>query len=159
MDSEKLAAAVDRSWAATGKTDKLKVFVQVNTSQEDSEFYPYLHSYSCMTLKRLYFILKDKSGLDTDHAVNLVRFMCDKCPRLQLIGLMTIGAYGYDTSSGPNPDFVKLAACRDRVCQALSLDLNDLELSMGMSTDFENAVSPDYVTFIWVKFSSRFLSA
>lgn len=80
--------------------------------------------------------------------MNLVRFIRDECQHLQLMGLMTIGAYGYDVSSGPNPDFVKLVACRDEVCQALSLDPNDLELSMGMSTDFENAVSLDYDTFI-----------
>lgn len=62
------------------------------------------------------------------------------------MGLMTIGAYGYDVSKGPNPDFLNLVACRDHVCRSLSLQPNDVELSMGMSTDFEHAVS----CFVWV---------
>jgi len=33
-----------------------------------------------------------------------------------------------------------LAKCREEVCQALSLQLEDVELSMGMSGDFEQAV-------------------
>ena len=34
-----------------------------------------------------------------------------------------------------------LAKCREEVCQALSLQQEDVELSMGMSGDFEEAVS------------------
>ena len=34
-----------------------------------------------------------------------------------------------------------LARCRDEVCEALSLKQEDVELSMGMSGDFEEAVS------------------
>ena len=34
-----------------------------------------------------------------------------------------------------------LAKCREEVCQALSLQPEDVELSMGMSGDFEQAVS------------------
>ena len=84
---------------------------------------------------------KDKSGVDPEEAVQLVQFVRDRCPRLQLLGLMTIGAYGFDVRTGPNPDFQRLIACRDRVCVALSLQPLDLELSMGMSADFEHAVS------------------
>lgn len=53
---------------------------------------------------------------------------------------MTIGQYDYDTSLGPNPDFITLAKCRQEVCEKLKLDINEVELSMGMSTDFEHAV-------------------
>lgn len=102
---------------------------------------------------------KDKSGVDADRAVNLMRFIRDDCPHLQVLGLMTIGAYGFDTSTGPNPDFLKLVDCKQRVCEALSQDPNDLELSMGMSTDFEHAVSLDNNTLIWIKMPfSSFLS-
>lgn len=38
LDSEKLASLVDKSWAASDKKDRLKVFIQINTSGEDSEF-------------------------------------------------------------------------------------------------------------------------
>lgn len=54
---------------------------------------------------------------------------------------MTIGIYDYDISKGPNPDFLTLAKCRQEVCENLKLDINEVELSMGMSTDFEHAVS------------------
>ena len=35
-----------------------------------------------------------------------------------------------------------LAKCRDDVCEALNLKHDDVELSMGMSGDFEEAVCP-----------------
>lgn len=34
-----------------------------------------------------------------------------------------------------------LARCREEVCEALNLKQEDVELSMGMSGDFEEAVS------------------
>lgn len=54
---------------------------------------------------------------------------------------MTIGAYGYDPSNGPNPDFISLRKCRDDICKELNLVGDQVELSMGMSTDYEHAVS------------------
>lgn len=54
---------------------------------------------------------------------------------------MTIGKPGHDYSSGTNPDFDLLLECRDRVCRELSLEASDVDLSMGMSADFEEAVS------------------
>lgn len=55
---------------------------------------------------------------------------------------MTIGKYGYNPADGPNPDFICLKQCRDDICQNLGLDWKKLHLSMGMSTDYEQAVSP-----------------
>jgi hypothetical protein len=37
--------------------------------------------------------------------------------------------------------FVSLSLCRERVAAALGLPADDLELSMGMSGDYEQAVS------------------
>lgn len=37
VDSEKLAASIDRSWGSIRGDNKLKVFIQINTSQEESE--------------------------------------------------------------------------------------------------------------------------
>lgn len=54
---------------------------------------------------------------------------------------MTIGRFGYDYSQGPNPDFLCLLECRARLCNAYSLDTDSLNISMGMSDDFEHAVS------------------
>ena len=53
----------------------------------------------------------------------------------QLSGLMTIGAFDHDLAVGPNPDFQRLITAREKVCEALQVDTNDLELSMGMSND------------------------
>lgn len=53
---------------------------------------------------------------------------------------MTIGQYDYDLKA-PNPDFLTLAKCRQDVCENLNLDIKQVELSMGMSSDFEHAVS------------------
>ena len=53
---------------------------------------------------------------------------------------MTIGVYGFDCSSGPNPDFLKLLEVRDYVCSKLNISKSEVELSMGMSADYEHAV-------------------
>ncbi len=54
---------------------------------------------------------------------------------------MTIGKFGHDYSTGPNPDFISLMKCHKDVCEAFSLSEADVEVSMGMSDDFEEAVS------------------
>lgn len=64
-----------------------------------------------------------------------------ECGNLQLDGLMTIGRFGYNPEDGPNPDFLCLKSCRDEICQNLGLDWKNINLSMGMSDDFEHAVS------------------
>ena len=48
-----------------------------------------------------------------------------------------------------------LVKCREEVCSALNLRLDEVELSMGMSSDFEHAVS--YPGFILLITSSLFL--
>lgn len=118
IDSIKLAdafnASINRSNAIAGTID---VFVQVNTCNEDA-----------------------KSGIDIENVAELVAFITTKCNRLRFVGLMTIGAYGYDVSLGPNPDFIKLRDLRDSLCQQLKIDISTVELSMGMSSDYEHAV-------------------
>jgi PLP dependent protein len=100
---------------------KLKVFVQINTSGEAS-----------------------KSGVSppaTDNSdtamVDLCREIVDRCPNLHLQGLMTIGAPGDVTA------FDSLVQCRDVVQNQLADSLVNsppLELSMGMSDDYEVAI-------------------
>ena len=48
--------------------------------------------------------------------------------------------FGYDLAKGPNPDFLRLKECREKVSKELGIDLNKIELSMGMSNDYEHAV-------------------
>ncbi|KAF7192339.1 Pyridoxal phosphate homeostasis protein [Pseudocercospora fuligena] len=103
-------------------SEKLRVLVQVNTSGEES-----------------------KSGVEPSEAPTLCRHVREKCPSLQLAGLMTIGAIARSReASGPdalNEDFVALRETRDKVAKELGMEQSELELSMGMSQDFEAAIS------------------
>lgn len=142
LDTEKLAKKLNDGVAAhwgTKDENILNVFIQVNTSGEES-----------------------KSGLPPGAAViKLAEYVATQCPRLRLRGLMTIGMPDY-TSRPEN--FECLTACRKEVAAALQalynnkqegstttnnihasynavdLDETSLELSMGMSGDFMNAI-------------------
>lgn len=115
VDSEKIAKELNKHWKEENK--KLKVMVQVNTSQEEA-----------------------KSGVMTEDCFSLVEFVRKQCPNLQFAGLMTIGSFDHDLSQGPNPDFQNLLKCRQEVCRRFSLPIDSVELSMGMSGDFEHAI-------------------
>ncbi|XP_013414433.1 pyridoxal phosphate homeostasis protein [Lingula anatina] len=117
IDTEKLATKLNTAWGKLEKSDKLKIFVQVNTSKEEN-----------------------KSGCSPDQCGALVSHIISSCPNLKFGGLMTIGALGYDLSKGPNPDFQELIRCRKEICESLGLRLEEIELSMGMSNDFEHAI-------------------
>lgn len=58
----------------------------------------------------------------------LVKFITTKCDRLHFVGFMTIGAYGYDVSLGPNPDFLKLLEVRETFSKKLIIDQSTIEL-------------------------------
>lgn len=79
-------------------------------------------------------------------ATELARHILTQCPHLQLLGLMTIGDIGRSQATGrgeENEDFKALREERDRLEGELEGELagRRLELSMGMSEDFEGAVS------------------
>ena len=95
--------------AAIPQDKKLHIFIQVNTSGEDS-----------------------KSGIPPSEVLSLCKEITEQCHRLELQGLMTIGA------PGDLECFDTLAACRDEVAKEMGLE--SLELSMGMSGDFEAAI-------------------
>jgi len=100
--------------------ETLRVFVQINTSGEAS-----------------------KSGLEPGAPVlDLCRHVRSHCPHLKLQGLMTIGAIARSVEStdegAENEDFLCLRQERDRVQELLGGEA--LELSMGMSGDFEGAI-------------------
>ncbi|GAD94921.1 alanine racemase family protein [Paecilomyces variotii No. 5] len=135
VDTEKKASLLDKGrgerkkvqgQASSGEgeeEEKLRVFVQVNTSGEEN-----------------------KSGIEPAAASGLCRFIREKCPRLRLQGVMTIGAIARSKATTPeneNEDFVCLKETRDRIVRELGLEGEDakLELSMGMSEDFEGAIT------------------
>ncbi|KAI4123335.1 MAG: hypothetical protein LQ338_005317 [Usnochroma carphineum] len=98
----------------------LRVFVQVNTSGEE-----------------------EKSGVEPGDAATLCRHIREECPRLKLQGLMTIGAIARSrgvAEGKENEDFVTLREVRDQVAKELGVGQEELELSMGMSEDFESAI-------------------
>ncbi len=121
VDSEKLAKKLhdllqpenEKLEAEKKERRVVKVFVQVNTSGEESKF-----------------------GVEPSDAVNLCRFVNEQCGNLKLSGLMTIGKLKGD----PADDFKQLVDVRTQVSQALQIPLVKLELSMGMSGDYESAM-------------------
>ena len=91
---------------------KLGIYIQINTSGEDS-----------------------KSGIQSEEELTeLIDAISTNCGHLKILGLMTIGAPG-DFSC-----FDKLGEYRTKVASMLGLDSGELELSMGMSGDFEEAI-------------------
>ncbi|XP_005398471.1 PREDICTED: proline synthase co-transcribed bacterial homolog protein isoform X2 [Chinchilla lanigera] len=117
VDSVKLADRVNSSWQKRGSPERLKVMVQINTSGEES-----------------------KHGLAPSEMLTLVEHLNAKCPSLEFVGLMTIGSFGHDLSQGPNPDFQMLRSLREELCEKLCIPADQVELSMGMSGDFQHAI-------------------
>jgi hypothetical protein len=120
--------AADAEGAADGGGDeerRLRVKIQVNTSGE-----------------------AQKGGVvGAADAAALARHVVERCPHLQLSGFMTIGALARSAAAAAadgggeeNADFRALADARDAVAEALGVPPAELELSMGMSADFEAAV-------------------
>ncbi len=115
---------LDRQNKSERQEDKrLRVLVQVNTSGEDS-----------------------KSGLapGSSDLLELCKFIFESCPQLHFQGLMTIGAIARSqasTSETENEDFICLRDARDDLAQKLGQPAKDIELSMGMSEDFEAAIA------------------
>merc|ERR1712085_44010 len=113
----KLALKLNRAVETLNEGDveeknKLAIYIQVNTSGEES-----------------------KSGLTPGELCDMTQQISEQCPQLSINGLMTIGATG-DYSC-----FDTLVQCRDEVATVLGLEPHVLELSMGMSGDFEVAVA------------------
>lgn len=114
-------ASTDES-AEADSDPRLRVYIQINTSGEPN-----------------------KAGVEPGDATSLATFIREKCPRLKLQGVMTIGAIARSQATTPeteNEDFVRLRETRDRIVAELGLVGDDvLELSMGMSSDFEGAIA------------------
>ena len=119
VDSERLATALDNSWRKRQPNHgRLKMYVQVNTSGEEA-----------------------KCGCRPEDVPQLARHVQDKCTSLEFCGLMTIGKMAHDYDLGPNPDFEVLVGTREELCARLGLEAGSVELSMGMSADYEQAVT------------------
>lgn len=111
----------------------MNVYLQVNTSGEDAKSgLPPLDASSTSS---------SNDGLELlDLAVHVIT----QCNGLKLLGIMTIGSWdaSHDTSK-PNPDFTRLTETKEHLTRLLKEkghEIGDLELSMGMSADFAQAV-------------------
>ena len=112
IDSFSTAQKVDREAAAIGK--KQRILVQVNTSGEES-----------------------KSGINPDEAEKLCAEIVT-LDNLSLEGLMTIGPLS-DDEKRIRESFILLAGLRNTIQTQRGITLP--ELSMGMSGDYEIAIS------------------
>jgi len=110
VDTLKLANKLHNA-CEVAERPSLNIYIQVDTSGEDS-----------------------KSGVSPSKLSELVENIQSDCSRLNITGLMTIGAPG-DLSC-----FDKLSDCRNKVADFLKVDSDSLALSMGMSGDFEDAI-------------------
>ncbi|TYZ65886.1 hypothetical protein PybrP1_008934 [[Pythium] brassicae (nom. inval.)] len=114
VDSVKVANALNKA-AGEFRAAQLNVLLQVNTSGEEQ-----------------------KSGATSLAAsVELAQHIARSCEHLRLAGLMTIGRYDDTTAAC----FERLVATRTAVADALGTPETELELSMGMSGDFELAIA------------------
>lgn len=117
VDSVKLANELNKRLSSISSSNLLKVLIQVNTSREEA-----------------------KSGIEPENVIELYRHIVENCKQLSVNGLMTIGQFGYDYSLGPNPDFLCLLDCHNNICNTINISPINVEISMGMSDDFEQAV-------------------
>jgi len=137
LTSKSTATALNKALPAT-RTGLLNVLLQVNTSGEASKSgLPPLDADP------------DAAELDSTGLLSLATHILTSCPRLHLLGLMTIGSWEASHSNAEtNPDFARLQATRGLLENELRTSYPEskwgeegrLLLSMGMSADFEAAI-------------------
>ena len=114
VDSLKVAQALDKHAKSLNKD--LSILVQVNTGKE-----------------------KQKSGVLPEETEQLLRQIAQTTD-LRILGLMTIPPYFSDPEKS-RPYFKALKNLADRLsAQQLFMDNNQIELSMGMSGDYQVAI-------------------
>lgn len=114
LDSPELAERLDRLCAEEGR-EELPVLIQINSGGE-----------------------KSKTGIDPRDLPPLLE-ATTACPRLRLIGLMTLPPYFENPDCG-RPFFKALRELRDQIKVEGLFGESPGELSMGMSHDFEIAI-------------------
>ncbi|CAF0809523.1 unnamed protein product [Brachionus calyciflorus] len=116
VDSIKLADILNTAMASAQKP--LNIMIQINTSNEPQ-----------------------KSGIAPSDLLKVYEQIRNNFKNLNIMGLMTIGSYEQSTNPDEvNLDFKNLIDCRNELVEKLNLDPNSIEISMGMSHDYEEAV-------------------
>ncbi|OCB68564.1 YggS family pyridoxal phosphate enzyme [Flavobacterium piscis] len=114
LDRLNLAQELDKQLQKEGKN--LDVFIQVNTSFEESKF-----------------------GLKPDEVISFIREM-NHYGTLKIKGLMTIGLLDVEKEK-MQPSLRLLREIRDEIYKAKIEGISELKLSMGMSQDLEMAIA------------------
>ena len=140
LTSKSTATALNKALPTT-RTGFLNVLLQVNTSGEASKSgLPPLDADN---------IDPDNTEPDSTELLSLAAHILTSCPRLHLLGLMTIGSWEASHSSTEiNLDFERLRATGNLLENELRSSYAEnkwgeggkLLLSMGMSADFEAAI-------------------
>lgn len=121
VHNETIATVLDQSAAAEKRESLLKVMVQVAASEED-----------------------EKLGLLAPSASHrLCRHIVEDCPYLELCGLMVNSSRTENESANNDAideEFQALTMARLDVCRRLQMEVEEFELSMGGSWDYERAI-------------------
>lgn len=140
LTSKSTATALNKALPTT-RTGLLNVLLQVNTSGEASK--------SGLPPLDADRIDPDTTEPDSTELLSLATHILTSCPRLHLLGLMTIGSWEASHSTSEiNPDFERLRATGNLLENELRSSHAEnkwgqegrLLLSMGMSGDFEAAI-------------------
>ena len=111
IDSIKIAKELNKKLSNINKI--LNIMIQINTTNENQ-----------------------KSGILPSECIHLLKYILNDCKYLKFCGLMTIGKYG-DIN---NKYFNILIQLRNKISKEFNININDIELSMGMSNDYELAI-------------------
>ena len=114
VDSLKLALELNKQAAKTGKVQS--ILIQVNVAREDS-----------------------KSGIFKEDLLDLIHTVA-QLPNLSLKGLMTMPPF-FNAPDKVRPYFKELRRLRDQIAAKKIENVMLRELSMGMTGDFEAAIS------------------
>ena len=113
VDRISLAEEIDRQWGMLGKV--CDILIQVNISGEAS-----------------------KSGTTEEGAIQLVRY-CALLPHIRVRGVMTMPPF-FDDPEAARPYFAELQRLSESIAAQQIAGVEMVELSMGMSGDFEAAI-------------------
>jgi len=116
IDSIDLAKRLNLFLQQQQLSKKLNILIQINTSNE-----------------------KQKYGIEPNEFLSLYEYIKINCPLLICQGLMTIGSLN-NVQTENNQDFQVLIKCREELSKKYNYDINNIELSMGMSHDYERAI-------------------
>jgi len=114
VDSNEFADRLNNNLKQQSKT--LNILIQINTSNE-----------------------QQKSGIEPKDFLSLYEHIKSNCTHLICQGLMTIGSLD-NVNADDDSDFHVLIKCRKELCEKYNIPIDHIELSMGMSNDYERAI-------------------